>query len=213
MEIVYTNTMHTYIKENEITGVYGDLIDLVKLGVDVEGIIYDDEWTVQRFLNGIRLNVSSRVHSIFSYLDLDKKLLKKKIKDLSKTDFKFVLLSYLLINNKKIIIFDYFDVGLSYKDQKKLVRIIRTLKNDGISILVISKNLVFLDQIVSSMLVMNEGKVLYDGSMLDLIKDNNKLIDEPEILKFINMANKKGAKLDYTLDSKELLKDIYRSVY
>ena len=29
---------------------------------------------------------------------------------------------------------------------------------------------------------------------------------------FIEMSNKKGANLDYTLDSKELLKDIYRSV-
>lgn len=213
MEIVYSNKGHDLIIPNEITGVYGDLIDLVKLGVDVEGIIYDDEWTVKRFLNGIRLNISSRVYGIFSYLDLDKKLLKKKIKDLSKTDFKFVLLAYLLINNKKVIIFDYFDVGLSYKDQKKLSRIIRTMKSDGITIVVISRNLVFLDQIVSSIVVVNNDKVLYNGKMLDLIKDNSNLIEEPEILRFIKLANKKGAKLDYTLDSKELLKDIYRSVY
>lgn len=213
MEIVYSNKEHELIIKSEITGIYGDLIDLVKMGVDVEGIIYDDEWTVKRFLNGMKLSVSSRVYSIFSYLDLDKRILKMKIKDLSKTDFKFILLAYLLINNKKIIIFDYFDVGLSYKDQKRLIRIIRTMKADGLTILIISKNLVFLDQIVSSVMVLDNEKVLYNGKMDDLIKDNSKLIEEPEILKFIKLANKKGAKLDYTLDSKELLKDIYRSVY
>lgn len=213
MEIVYSNSKHVLIPQNEITGIYGDLIDLVKMGIDVEGIIYDDEWTVKRFLNGIRLNVSSRVYGIFSYLELDRKILKFKIKDLSKTDFKFILLAYLLINNKKIIIFDYFDVGLSYKDQKRLIRIIRTMKNDGLTVAVISNNLVFLDQIVSNVVVVNNEKVLYNGKMLDLIKDNSNLIEEPEILRFIKLANKKGAKLDYTLDSKELLKDIYRSVY
>ena len=37
-------------------------------------------------------------------------------------------------------------------------------------------------------------------------------IEYPEIIKFIRLANKSNAKLSYTVDNKELLKDIYRSV-
>ena len=213
MEVVYSRNTNNFIKENEINGFYGDLLDLINFGTDVEGIIYDDDWTVKRFLNGLRIKINERVKSVFNYLELDIKILNKKIKELSKTDLKFVLLAYLILHNHKNIIFDYFDVGLIYKDQKKLARVIRNLKNDGFSILIISNNLVFLDTIVENLYVINKGNVVYSGNMKELIKDNSKYIEEPEILRFIEMSNKKGANLDYTLDSKELLKDIYRSVY
>lgn len=213
MEIVYSRCEHELIKNGEVTGLYGDLLDLVRYGVDVEGILYDDDWTVKRFLNGLKFKLNSRIESIFNYLDLDLKLLSRKIKDLSKTDFKFVLLAYLLINNKKLIIFDYFDIGLTHKDQKRFIRILRNLRSEGFSIIVISKNLVFLDQIVNSIVVVKNNELVYNGKLSSLISDSPKLVEEPEILRFIGLANKRGANLDLTLDSKELLKDIYRSVY
>lgn len=211
MELVFTDKKVDNFIENTITGFYGDVIDLLRLGIDVEGIIYDDEWTVKRFLNGHRLKLNSRIDGIFKYLELDKRILNIKLKNLSKCDFKFVLLAKLLINNKKIIIFDYFEVGLTYKDQKRLIRIMRTLKHDGITLIIVSKNLVFMNQIVDSIQVVKDEEIIYNGKMLQLVKDE--LIDDPEIIKFIKLANKKGANLDITLDSKELLKDIYRSVY
>lgn len=213
MEIVFTDKRPDIFDENKITGFYGDVIDLVNLGVDIEGIIYDDEWTVRRFLNGLRLRVNPRIISIFKYLDLDESLLKMRIKYLSKTDFKYVLLAYLLLNNKKTIIFDYFDIGLTYKEQKKIIKIMRSMKKDGITVIVISNDLVFMDLVVDSIQVVKNHKIVYNGKLIDLINSDEKIVSEPEIIKFINMANKKGAKLDYTLDSKELLKDIYRSVY
>ena len=213
MEIVYSKVEHEYLKPGEVTGFYGDVLDLLRYGIDIVGIIYDDDWSVKRFLNGHKLRLNSRLESIFNYLDLDMKLLNKKIKDLSKTDFKFILLAYLLVNNVKYIILDYFDVGLTHKDQKRLVRILRNLKSEGIAIIVLSKNLVFLDQIVNSIIVVKNNELVYNGKMSLLISEHIKLVDEPEILRFISLANKRGANLDLTLDSKELLKDIYRSVY
>lgn len=211
MEIVFTDNKNDVIIDKKITGFYGDVLDLIKMGVDIQGIDYDDEWTVKKFLNGMHFKYNKRIDYIFRYLELDTKILKTKIKELSKTDFKFVLLAKLLLNNKNIIIFDYFDTGLSYKDQKRLIRIIRTLKHDGKTILIISKNLVFLNQIVDSISVVRNEKIVYNGKMIDLI--NLDLVEDEEIVKFIKLANRKNAKLDMTLDSKELLKDIYRSVY
>ena len=98
MEIVYSRSEHEYLKTGEVIGFYGDLLDLVRYGVDVEGIVYDDTWTVKRFLNGHRFGLNSRIESIFNYLELDMKLLYRKINELSKSDFKFILLAYLLIS-------------------------------------------------------------------------------------------------------------------
>ena len=43
--------------------------------------------------------------------------------------------------------------------------------------------------------------------------DDNGYYDRPVIFDFIDKANKAGAKLEYTLNDKELLKAIYRSVF
>lgn len=213
MEIVYTNKIdYNHFEKNDITAFYGDIIDLMKMGVDVDGIIYDDEWTVKRFLNGIHIRLNKRVDAVFKYLDIDKNILKVKIKDLSKASFKYVLLAYVLLTNKEIIILDHFEVGLSYKEQKRLIKVIRTLKKDGKTIVAISNNLVFLSQLTKSVIVIKDGAVIYSGDIVQLISSTKKIVDDPEIIKFIKMANKKGAGLEYTFDSKELLKDIYRSV-
>ena len=214
MEIVFTDKLKGKFNTNEITGVYGDVTDLLYMDIDIDGIDYDDEWTVKRFLNGHHLKLNKRIEGIFNYLNLDIEiLLDTKIKDLSKNDYKFILLAYILLINKNIIIFDYFDYGLIHKEKKRIIKIMKNLKKDGKTIIVISKDLVFLSSVVESIKVFDKHKLVYDGDIIELVKDHSDLVDLPEIIKFIELANKKGANLSYTLDSKELLKDVYRSAY
>ena len=148
MEIVYASNFNGKFSEDKINNFYGDLLDLEELGIEIEGIIYDDDKKVKRLLGH-----NKRVLSILNYLEIDSNILNKEIKDLSKTEFKWMLLAYLLIINKKYIIFDYFDIGLTYKEQKKLIRIIRKIFKDGYKIIVISKNFVFLSQLDSDIIV------------------------------------------------------------
>lgn len=212
MEVVFTDKLPDFFSDTLVDGVYGDLKDLENMGVNVDGIVYDDNWTVKRFLNGWKLSLNKRIESLFNYMELDIKYLNVKIRDLSKTNFKYVLLIYLLLNNKKVIIFDYFEVGLIYKEQKKLIKIINNMKKDGIKVIFISKDLVFLNQVVDCLTIIKDKKIVFKDKIEELFTDKAIDIDEPEIIKFIKLANKNSKKLSYTLDSKELLKDIYRSV-
>lgn len=214
MEIVFTNDVRDKFKMGEVTGVYGDVSDILYMDIDVDGITYDDEWTVKRFLNGHHLKLNKRINGIFNYLNLDIEiLLDTKMKDLSKNDFKFVLLAYILLINKNIIVFDHFDYGLIHKEKKRVIKSITNLKKDGKTIIVVSKDLVFLSSVVDSIKVFKDHNIIYDGDIIDLIKDHSDLVEVPEIIKFIQIANNKGANLTYTCDNKELLKDIYRSAY
>ena len=106
--------------------------------------------------------------------------------------------------------FDYFDVGLTSKEQKRLIKIIKMLKKDGKTVVIISNNLVFMSSVIDHVIIINSGSIFYEGNLDDLIKLRD--VPDTEIIKFIKLANKSGANLNYTLDSKELLKDIYRSV-
>lgn len=211
MEIVFYSKGSDIIKPNLVTGFYGDVLDLLNLGFEIDGIVYDEAWSVSRFLKGHKVfGLDSRIDAIFKYLDIDTSLKNVKLGHLSKTDFKFILLAKVLLLNENNIVFDYFDVGLTSKEQKRLIKIIKMLKKDGKTVVIISNNLVFMSSVIDHVIIINSGSIFYEGNLDDLIKLRD--VPDTEIIKFIKLANKSGANLNYTLDSKELLKDIYRSV-
>ena len=208
MEVVISNNIPDKFKYQTL-GVIGDLNDLLNMDFDIEGIIYDDSWTVKRFLNGFHLKLNNRIESFFSMLELDKKLLNKKINTIYTTDLKFVLLIYAMLKNYKTIIFDHMDANMSNKDKKRLLNFIRKIKNDNLNFIFLSKDLEFLYKITNHLIIIKDNKIIYD----DLIDDAYTLEElDFKIINFIKLANKKGANLIYTFDRKELLKDIYRSV-
>lgn len=208
MEVVVSLNKPSRFKYQTV-GVIGDINDLLNEGFDIEGLMYDDNWTVKRFLNGFRFKINERIITLFNMLELDLELLNKKIKNISRTDFKFVLLTFAILKNYKTIIFDHMDLNMSHKDKKKLLNFIRKIKNDELSFIFLSTNMEFLYKVSDHLIIFNEGKIVYD----DLIENvyNESIIDS-KIIKFINLANNRGANLTYTFDRKELLKDIYRSV-
>ena len=209
MEIMYSNKYNSLVKKNSFTGIYGDKVDLVNNGVDLFGITYDDEWTVRRFLNGYKLKLDNNILEIFSSLEISYSLLKKKIKQLSKGQFKLVLFVYVLLNNKNTIVFDYFDKGLSYKYKKRIINYLKGKYNG--TLIAISNDILFLNMLCNNIIVFEDGNIVFNGEFLDLYKSRVKL-NYPEIIKFIRLANKNKAKLSYNYDNKELLKDIYRSL-
>ncbi len=208
MEVVVSLNKPSRFKYQTV-GVIGDINDLLNEGFDIEGLMYDDNWTVKRFLNGFRFKINERIITLFNMLELDLELLNKKIKNISRTDFKFVLLTYAILKNYKTIIFDHMDLNMSHKDKKKLLNFIRKIKNDELSFIFLSTNMEFLYKVSDHLIIFNEGKIVYDDLIVNVY--NESIIDS-KIIKFINLANNKGANLTYTFDRKELLKDIYRSV-
>lgn len=209
MEIMFSNRSSELIKKDTITGIYGDKLDLINYGMEFDGIEYDDEWTVKRFLNGYKLKIDGSILNIFSELEISYSLLKRKIKTLSKCQFKLILLVYVILNKKNIIVLDYFDKGLSFKYRKRIINYLKT-KYSG-SIVVISNDLVFLDLLCNHLIVFKDGNIVFDDELKKVYKSRVS-IEYPEIIKFIRLANKSNAKLSYTVETHELLKDIYRSV-
>ena len=109
MEVVYSDSGKYKTVDKEVVGLYGDILYLDK-AIDTYGISYKDNWTVRRFLNGLHVRLNTRIEDIFNYIGLDMKCLNDKICELSHTTFKYVMLAYLIINNKRFIIFDHFDL-------------------------------------------------------------------------------------------------------
>ena len=207
MEVMYFNKEDELFKKKNFTAVYGDKRDIKN--INFYGIEYNDNWTVKRFLNGYKIKINENIIELFNEFDLSINILKRKIKELSKGQYKLVLLIYSLFNHKEYIVLDYFDKCLCNKYKKRVVNYLKS-KYEG-TLIVISNDLIFLNELCNFLIVFRDGKIIFNDKFDYLYKSNLK-INYPEIIKFIKLANKRKAKLSYTVDNKELLKDIYRSI-
>lgn len=211
MEIMYASKITKHFKSSAINGFYKDKNDLVDYLPEFYGISYDDEWTVKRFLNGLKIKLNESILEVLKTVGLKEDIFNKKIKILSTNEFKMVLLAFLLLENPNVYIFDYFEVGLSYKNRKLFVNLLKTLKKEGKTIIVITNNSGFIYEVSDFIIMVEERKLIYCGTKKDLFIVR-RVKEYPPIIDFIRKANRKDANLLYTMDRKELLKDIYRSL-
>lgn len=204
MEIMHTNTLaNSYFVNKDFIGFVGEVADLKFLirEINVQG--YNPDKTVRSYVpDG---------EEYLKALGINSTIFNVTLEDLSKTDLKLVKLIKAILLKPKMIILNNVEIGINDRIANRLSRFIKTMNEVfGIKFMVISKNPLFLTQSTKDILVMKNGIIRYQGDLLLALKQ--KVLDKPPIIKMIDMANKKGANLEYTLDDKELLKAIYRSV-
>lgn len=204
MEIMFTNETNNLLNDRPFLSFIGEVKDLETLLSNLNLSSYKETKKVKHYLKNTEY---------FNDLKLDNELLNKKIADLS--SYELMCFKLLTIINKKpsIIILDNVDCKICEKYKSKLLNFIRLINaSKRIKFIIISSNTVFLNQISKDCLVMKNGIIKYQGQIIDGIKSDQ--IKKCEIIDFIDIANqKKNAKLDYYLETKELLKAIYRSVF
>lgn len=205
MEVMFSNNPNNgFFDIKQFVGFYGEISDLEILIDNLDKKVINKKYKVKKYL--------SYNKDYFDILDLDKEFLNKKIDDLSMCEYKLMLLIMVIEEEPKLIVLNYFDVGFNGKFKRKIIKLIKLIRASlGINFVVISNDVVFVNKVVKHVVVCNKKIIKFQGKVLDAIKEG--YIEEPPIYDFIKLANDKGANLEYTLDSKDLLKDIYRSVF
>ena len=202
---MYSNQPNNgYFTVKQLVGFYGEIDDLSIL---IDNIKIDEinvKYKVKKYLEYNK--------DYFEILDLDSEFLNKKISDLSYSEYKILLLLDIVSKNPKLMILNYFDVGFNSKYKRKIIKLIKFIKASlNINFIVISNDVNFMNKLVKHVIVCKNKIIKYQGSIINAIKEE--YIEEPPIYNFVRLANEKGANLEYTLDGKDLLKDIYRSVF
>ena len=112
------------------------------------------------------------------------------------------------LNDKYICLYD-FTKGLNNKELMYYSRLFRKITEKyGKKIMLFSKDINNLINMCDKIAIYDKKIIYTTDNMFDDKLYN--YIDMPNIVKFIKLANKKGAGLDFTKDLNELIKDIYR---
>ncbi|MBQ2640042.1 MAG: energy-coupling factor ABC transporter ATP-binding protein [Bacilli bacterium] len=148
---------------------------------------------------------------------LNKSYLSREIKTLSKSEMILINISISLLSNPDIILLDDPFVYLDKKNDKKLYRILVRLKDQFNKLIVISSNNSnILYKYTDKIILLKDNEVLIEGNTSSIYTDVKYLEENkfeiPDIVLFAYKAKKKGVKLNYHKDIRDIIKDIYKHV-
>lgn len=205
MEIMFSREPNNgYFLSKSFIGFCGELSDLDILIDNIDFVSINSKYKVKKYIDFKA--------EYFNLLDIDGDFLNKKIADLGKCEYKILCLLFCVQCCPKIIVLNYFDLGFNDKFKSKIIKFIKFVNADkGINFIVSTNDVIFMNRVCKHVIVCKDRIIKFQGSCSELIDEG--YISRPAIYDFIDKANDRGADLGYTLDSKELLKDIYRSVF
>ena len=153
---------------------------------------------------------------LFEELDLKESFCEKKIEDLSDSEIKILKYIKCFLSNKSIIVIDEPFLDLDYAWKKKIVNMINNLyRNTNKTIIVCSDNSNIIYLLCKKVLLVKNDEYYYGDinqvfESKDLLRKFN--INEPDIVKFVNLAHEKKVNLEYVKDIRDLIKEVYKSV-
>lgn len=156
-----------------------------------------------------------RISEALKLVGLNEEYLKRRIDSLNISEKKKVSLASILIFNPSVIILEEPSLFLNYRDNEKLIKLIKLLKDKyNKTIILISKDTNLSYKVSDEIILLNKGSMVYAGNK-SILEDekvlNNINVDVPEIVKFINISNKFDANLTYTSNILDLIKEVYRN--
>lgn len=145
--------------------------------------------------------------TLTSELEITQDILKKGMLKLSSGELIKILTLKACLTYSTSILLNHIDANLSFGDLNKILKCLRrNLKDINKTIIFSSNNMNNLVPTCTKYIILDNADVDYAGNSIDMLPEKT------EIMKFIDMANDKNAKMSYYKDPSDLLKAIYRSV-
>lgn len=162
-------------------------------------------------------DINKKMNQALEMVGLSNEVLNKEIESLTIGEKKLFQVAISLIYNPDVLIFDEAFVLLDRNNQKRIIKLIKALKNKyNKTIIVSSNNINLLYEITDNIVILGKNKVLLAGNTVSVYQDvktlKEKNIEIPDLVKFTMLAKDKKVKLSYHRDILDLIKDVYKHV-
>lgn len=182
-----------------------------------ENVIKDIEFAPKNF--GYKtVEARSRALEAAKLVNLDSKLLNKSPFNLSGGQMRKVAIAGVLAYNPDILVLDEPTRGLDPQGSDEVMDLFYKInKKMHKSIILISHSMDNVYKYATRVIVMDDGKVKYDGDKYTLFKEGiykNFHLEKPAVLKAIDYLNQElNLNLDYSSTDLEMLEEKLREVY
>lgn len=163
-------------------------------------------------------NIKDKVIKVLKMVGLDESYIKRSPFSLNGGEKRRVAIASVLISNPKLLILDEPTIGLDNNSKKRLIKILKTLKNRYFkTIIIVTHDIDMLYEIVDNVIVLNNGEIIKVGNKMDVfcdtevLKNNNTPI--PSIIKLERLIyDKTGIDLGYCSDINTLVRRIVGNI-
>ncbi|PWC94097.1 branched-chain amino acid ABC transporter permease [Azospirillum sp. TSO5] len=93
------------------------------------------------------------------------------VRDLPYGDQRMTELSRVILANPRLVMLDEPAAGLSEGELHKLGGLVRHLKDQGVGVILIEHHMDFLNELVDRVVVLDSGRVIYQGAMAGMYRD------------------------------------------
>ncbi len=194
-----------YMPENDCYLPYMTAIEYVSFGGELTGMP--------------RKEAFRRAHEILYYVGL-KEARYRKLAGFSTGMKQRVKLAQALVHGPRLVFLDEPTNGLDPKGRDEMLQLINDVKARGVNIVLSSHILSDVEQVCDSVIMMNQGEIVYSGA-INTLKDDGKFVleimtrDKPdELLELLKKhsfnAVQQGLKLKVTLDRKDDSQEILK---
>ena len=148
-------------------------------------------------------------HQMITIVGLDEQLLQRSPFSLSGGQMRRVAIAGILAMEPNILILDEPTVGLDPAGQKSMMELFRTLTEDyGKTIIIVTHDMNVVAEYTNRVLVMNQGKLVFDGPPVTLFSNQELLrecnLDLPSVSRLIEDLN---STFGYSMESISLSVD------
>ena len=161
---------------------------------------------------------NKRIRDAFKIVGMPIYYLERNYYSLSTSEKKIIDLMIVLIDNPTIIILNDFFQGIDLKIEKRIILLLRKIKEQYKKTIIISDdNADILYKYTDNMIFIKNNKIFYEGTTketythVEYLKRSKFTI--PDIVLFTSIAKKKkNVKIDYHNDIRDIIKDIYKHI-
>ena len=162
-------------------------------------------------------NIEKKIEDAIRIVGLDSNILKKGFMEISTSEKRLLQLSKTLLLNSSFIILDDPFKGLDLPTKKRIIVLMQKLvEKYQKMIIIVTRNAEDLFQYTNHLIIYKNKKVIVEGDPLILYQQVEELQKQkimiPEIVYFTYLVRKKGIKIDYFKDIRDIIKDIYKHV-
>lgn len=145
--------------------------------------------------------INERVMKSISFVGLDKTILSKSPFDLSGGEKRRAAIAGVIAMNPKVLILDEPTAGLDPMGRERILREINEYhRNNNVSIILVSHNMEDVANYADKILVMNDTKIVLNGSVSDVYCHAKKLkeigLSIPQIMEICLGLNERGIPID-----------------
>ena len=177
--------------------------------------VYDELLLYLNRYSGKVKNYRNRFMKILDMFSLEESFLDKKISDLSSGEMKLLKYLLVLVYNPNVIVIDEPYLYLDYYYKKVIKKVLYDLKTNYCKTIIVgSRDSNIIYSLCDISLLVNRDNHLYGITKSIFNEEELKRfnIKVPDLVKFTDLAKKKGVNIGYFQDIRDLIKDVYRNV-